>query len=307
MTQEPDIQGLLDQITVDVAPVLGRDPVPSYIPAIADVDPRAFGIAVATVDGQVFGAGDWTSPFSVQSISKVFTLALVLGQDGDRVWERVHREPSGTPFNSSVQLEIEAGRPRNPFINAGALVVTDRLLTVSEDARALMLARLRTESDNPAIDADPLVASSEADHGHRNASLAHLLASYGNLTNPVSEVLDLYFWQCAIGMSCRDLALAATFLATGGRGVGGRRLLSPAQTKRINAVMLTCGLYDAAGEFAFRVGLPAKSGVGGGILAVVPGRCTICVWSPGLGPSGNSSAGVAALDLLTSRTGWSIF
>lgn len=302
-----DLQTLLEEITTAVAPVLGRDPVPSYIPAIGNVDPRGFGMAVAAVDGEVVGTGQWQRPFSIQSISKVFTLALVLGADGDRVWDRVNREPSGTPFNSSVQLEVEAGRPRNPFINAGALVVTDQLLTVYEDAGQALLSLLRTESGNPSIGVDPLVAASESANGHRNASLAHLLASYGNLANPVDEVLEAYYHQCAISMSCRDLALAAQFLATGGHGTDGGSLLTRSQTKRINAVMLTCGLYDAAGEFAYRVGLPAKSGVGGGIVAVVPGRCTICVWSPGLGASGNSSAGVAALDELTTRTGWSIF
>lgn len=302
-----DLQALLEEIAITVAPVVGRDPVPSYIPAIGSVDPRGFGMAVATVDGEVTGTGQWQQPFSIQSISKVFTLALVLGEDGDRVWDRVNREPSGTPFNSSVQLEVEAGRPRNPFINAGALVVTDRLLTVCGDARAALLSRLRTESGNPTIGVDPVVAASESASGHRNASLAHLLASYGNLANPVDDVLAAYYDQCAISMSCRDLALAARFLAAGGRGADDCLLLTPSQTKRINAVMLTCGLYDAAGEFAYRVGLPAKSGVGGGIVAVVPGRCTICVWSPGLGLSGNSSAGVAALDELTTRTGWSIF
>lgn len=302
-----DWQRLLDDIAEAVAPVVGRDPVASYIPAIRDVDPDQFGMAVATVDGEVFGTGDWNTPFSVQSISKVFTLALVLGRDGDRVWERVYREPSGNPFNSLVQLELERGIPRNPFINAGALVVTDRLLTVTGDVREAVLDLLRRESGNPGVDADGEVAVSEIEHGHRNASLAHMLAEHGNLENPVDDVLEAYFWHCAIRMSCRDLALSTRFLADRGLGADGRQVLSPSQSKRVNALMLTCGLYDAAGEFAYRVGLPGKSGVGGGIIAVIPERCAICVWSPGLGVSGNSSAGVAALAELTTRTGWSIF
>lgn len=244
---------------------------------------------------------------SRSSISKVFALALVLARDGDRIWKRVFREPSGNPFNSLVQLEQENGIPRNPFINAGALVVTDRLLSITGEAQTAVRDLFRQESRNSFIDIDAEVARSEAEHGHRNASLAHFLASYGNLENPVEAVLDAYINQCSLEMSCQDLALAGRFLSCNGRGADGTALLSPAQTKRINAVMLTCGTYDAAGEFAYRVGLPGKSGVGGGIIAVVPDNCTICVWSPGLGPSGNSLAGVAALDALTTRTGWSVF
>jgi glutaminase len=219
----------------------------------------------------------------------------------------VFREPSGNPFNSLVQLEHEDGIPRNPFINAGALVVTDRLLSIVGSSPSPVRELLRQESGNNSIDADPVVAASEAANSHRNASLAHFLASYGNLENPVDSVLEAYIDQCALEMSCTDLALASRFLANNGLRGNGTALLSPSQTKRINAVMLTCGTYDAAGEFAYRVGLPGKSGVGGGIVAVVPNKCTICVWSPGLGRSGNSLAGVAALDEFTTRTGWSIF
>lgn len=301
-----DIAGVLEEIRAEVTPYVGAGAVADYIPGLATVDPDQFGMAVAMNDGTVHTTGSSDVAFSVQSISKVFTLALVIAQD-DAIWERVWREPSGNPFNSLLQLDQERGRPRNPFINAGALVVTDRLQSMTGDASAALGELVRTESGNPAIDADPEVARSEHERGHRIAAMAHLLASYDNLETSVDEVLEQYFWQCALSMSCREVALAASLLARNGVRADGTRMLSLSQTKRINAVMLTCGTYDAAGEFAYRVGLPAKSGVGGGILAVVPDRCTIAVWSPALSPSGNSAAGLAALDLFTTRTGWSVF
>jgi glutaminase len=264
-------------------------------------------MAVAELDGTVYGVGDWRQPFSTQSITKVFTLALDLAREGDELWEHVGREPSGNPFNSLVQLEYENGIPRNPFINAGALVVTDRLQTRTGDAAGTLLAFLRTESGNAGLTFDKEVAASEATHGDRNAALAHFMASYGNIDNPVPVLLDQYFRQCSIEASCADLALATSFLARHGLRADGSRLLTQSQAKQVNAVMLTCGTYDAAGEFAYRVGLPGKSGVGGGIIAVVPGRCTLCVWSPGLDERGNSVAGVAALDRFTTLTGLSVF
>ncbi|WP_159700854.1 glutaminase [Arthrobacter sp. 18067] len=302
-----DIQNLLDDIVGAVQPHVGQGNVADYIPQLGAVDAHQFGISVVTRDGEVFSAGDAHVEFSIQSISKVFALALVLAADGDRIWNRVFREPSGNPFNSLVQLESEDGIPRNPFINAGAIVVTDRLLSLTGNAAHAVRDLMRQETGNTSVDTDQRVASSEMGKGHRNASLAHFLASCGNLENPVDEVLDSYAKQCALAMTCEDLALATRFLASNGLGAAGTLLLSPAQTKRINAVMLTCGTYDAAGEFAYRVGLPGKSGVGGGIVAVVPNKCSISVWSPGLGRSGNSVAGVAALDEFTTRTGWSVF
>jgi len=298
---------LLEGILKAIRPQLGQGQVASYIPALAAVDPMRFGMALATVEGEVFGVGDWQVPFSIQSISKVFTLALVLAEEEDAIWRRVGREPSGNPFNSLVQLEYEKGIPRNPFINAGALVVTDRLLSLTGDALGATRSFLRRESGSPRVDFDAEVAASEAATGHRNAALAHFMASCGNMENPVERVLESYFRQCSLRMSCEELARAGGFLARHGVRADGSRLFSRSQAKRMNAVMLTCGTYDAAGEFAYRVGLPGKSGVGGGILAVVPERCTLCVWSPGLDSRGNSVAGVAALDEFTTRTGWSVF
>jgi glutaminase len=302
-----DLQALLDDLARDAAPLSVTGKVADYIPALAAVDPARFGIALATVDGQLVGSGDWRVPFSIQSVSKAFSLALVLARDGEALWTRVGREPSGNPFNSLVQLEYERGIPRNPFINAGALILIDRLLALTGDSLGTLRDFLRAESGNRDVDIDAEVAASEAGHGHRNAALAHFMASCGNLENPVERVLDHYFRQCALTMSCGDLAKAGLFLANHGLRADGTRLLSRSEAKRINSIMLTCGTYDAAGDFAYRVGLPGKSGVGGGILAVLPGRGVLCVWSPALDPHGNSVAGVEALDRFTTRTGWSVF
>jgi glutaminase len=302
-----DYEEILDSVQAAVAPLVGCGEVTANIPALATVDASRFGLALASVDGEVHGIGDWQVPFSIQSVSKVFSLALVLSRDAEAIWQRVGREPSGSRFNALYQLEHDHGIPRNPFVNAGALVVVDRLLSLTGHATDAVLDLLRTEAGNPAVGVDRVVATSEAEHRHRNAALAHLLTSYGNLTNPVDTVLDQYIAQCAIAMSCHDLAVAAGFLARHGLRADGRRLLSRSDAKRLNATMLTCGTYDAAGEFAYRVGLPAKSGIGGGILAVVPNRCTLAVWGPGLDDSGNSCAGLAALDAFTTQTGWSVF
>jgi glutaminase len=302
-----DFQSLLEELALQAPPFAAAGRVADYIPVLARVDASRFGIALATVDGRHFGAGDYRVPFSVQSVSKAFALALVLARDGETLWKRVGREPSGNAFNSLVQLEYERGIPRNPFINAGALVLVDRLLSRTGDSLGALRDLLRSESGNTSLDVDAEVAASEAAHGHRNAALAHFMASCGNLENPVERVLDHYFRQCSLAMSCLDLAKAGLFLARHGVGADGSRLLSTSEAKRINSIMLTCGTYDAAGDFAYRVGLPGKSGVGGGILAVIPERGVLCVWGPALDRHGNSVAGVEALDRFTTRTGWSVF
>lgn len=233
---------------------------------------------------------------------------LAIRQVGDALWRRVGREPSGTPFNSLILLETENGIPRNPLINAGALVVADILLERTRDAKHTLLEFVRSLSGNPEIAFDAEVAASERATGYGNAALANFLKAHGNLNNDVDVVLDFYFHQCALAMRCIDLARAFLPLANGGYSpLIGEAILSKQQAKRINAVMMTCGLYDAAGDFAYRVGLPAKSGVGGAIAAVMPREFAVCVWSPALEPSGNSSAGVAALEALTTILGRSVF
>lgn len=241
----------------------------------------------------------------------MFALTLAFHLEGDSIWSRVGREPSGTPFNSLVQLEQERGKPRNPFINAGALVVTDMLLTHlagrggAENALIKFIRKLGNRAD---IGFDRAVAESELRTSHRNAAMANFMKSFGNINNEVNDVIEAYCRNCAIEMNCVDLARAVTFLANSGVVPwSGEKILAAGSAKRINALMLTCGTYDAAGDFAFRVGLPAKSGVGGGIVALMPGECGICVWSPALEESGNSYAGSIALEMLTSMTGRSVF
>lgn len=303
-----DYQPVLDQILTEVAGCIGEGRVADYIPALAAVPRERFGMAVACVDGTEFAVGEADRRFSVQSISKVFTLTLALRAIRGRLWERIGREPSGNPFNSLVQLEYEHGIPRNPFINAGALVVVDCLLDAYPDPRAEILRFVREVSGSDDIDFDKDVAASEAAWGYRNRALANFLKSFGNLKNDVDAVLDVYFHHCALSMSCRELARSFQHLANGGISPRtGDAVTSPAQTKRINSLMLTCGLYDAVGDFAYRVGIPGKSGVGGGIAAAIPRMLSVCVYSPGLDPSGNSLAGTRALELFTSKTGVSIF
>lgn len=289
---------------------LGGGQVARYIPALARIDPRQFGIALVTTEGEWATAGDAEVPFSIQSVSKVFTLTLALERVGSALWRRVGREPSGSPFNSIVQLEHERGIPRNPLINAGALVVTDVILEGSTPARTIagITDFLRACADDAEVSIDDEVARSEAETGLRNASLANFIASFQNLRHPVADVLDVYFHQCALSLSCRQLARAGLFLAGGGKDpLTGRAVTTASRARRICAVMMTCGHYDASGDFAFRVGLPGKSGVGGGILAIAPRRASIAVWSPGLNASGNSYVGSLALERLSALLGWSVF
>ena len=302
-----DWQAIVDTLHAEISSAGGGGQVASYIPALAKVDPGRFGVALATVDGALFEAGDAGLPFSLQSISKLFALILALPVEGDALWSRVGKEPSGNAFNSLIQLEHEDGIPRNPFINAGALVVTDILHAATGGACRAIRELIREESGDAGIEVDAEVAASEAAHGQRNAALAHFMASYGNIRNPVATVLDEYVRQCSLTASCRSLARAGLVLARHGLGADGRRRLTRSEAKRIQALMMTCGTYDAAGEVAYRIGLPCKSGVGGGILAILPQVGAVAVWSPRLDDKGNSIAGVAFLDRLTTLTGLSVF
>lgn len=302
-----DLQKIINRISREVTPQYGKGKVANYIPALASVDPEQFGMAVCTVGGECYGVGAFAQSFSIQSISKLFTLVLYIRHKGLELGDRVGVEPSGNPFNSLVQLEYERGIPRNPFINAGALVVSDGLLSMYADALTEVVAFARTLSGNGAVHYNPVVADSERTTGHRNAALAHFMCSYGNIFNPVDEVLNVYFHQCALEMSCADLARAFLFLANEGKAIEGQRILSYRETKRVNALMLTCGTYDAVGDFAFRVGIPSKSGVGGGIIGVIPKQMVVAVWSPELNAQGNSVLGSKALELFTTYTGISVF
>ncbi len=305
-----EFDDILADVAARVEPHRGEGKVAGYIPALAAVDPNKFGIAFADQAGRVHGAGDCDEPFSIQSISKVFTLALALEQAGSSLWERVGREPSGSPFNSIVQLEREHGIPRNPLINPGAMVVTDNLIgdRSADAAIADLLALLREEAQDQRVFIDEAVAHSESASGARNRSLAWFMKSFGILSNDVETVLSAYFRHCALAMSCRQLARAALFLAFDGCDPEtGRRVTSARRARRINSVMMLCGHYDNSGEFAFRIGLPGKSGVGGGIVAIAPGKGAVAAWSPGLNQAGTSQVGALALEKLVERTGWSVF
>ncbi|GJE01617.1 glutaminase [Methylobacterium isbiliense] len=309
-TSASRLESVVREIAEEMRARPDRGEVATYIPELARVDPGAFGLVVIDADGTVAAGGDSDVPFSIQSISKVFTLTLALGMVGDRLWRRVGREPSGSPFNSIVQLEYERGIPRNPFINAGAIAVTDLILSRHKPREALgeILRFMQVLAQDSSIVIDEAVAASEQRTGFRNGALAHYMKSFGVIENPVEYVLGVYFHHCAIAMTCRQLATAGRFLAHAGRDpTTGHSVVPPERARRINAVMLTCGHYDGSGEFAYRVGLPGKSGVGGGILAVAPGKASIAVWSPGLDAAGNSHLGRIALEALTRRLGWSIF
>jgi len=306
----PPLQLILDRVHARLRDEVDRGKVADYIPELKHVDPHQLGLSIQMVDGQSFHAGDADTPFSIQSVSKVFTLTLALGKVGDALWRRVGREPSGSAFNSIVQLEYEHGIPRNPLINAGAIVVADVILAGHAPREAIgeIVRFVRFLADDDTITIDPEVARSETATGFRNQALANYMRAFGNLHHDVDKVLGVYFHHCALSLSCRQLARAGAFLANRGRLVGGANsVVSEERARRINDLMLTCGHYDGSGDFAFRVGLPGKSGVGGGILAIAPGIASIAVWSPGLNANGNSQLGSRALEMIAREADWSIF
>jgi glutaminase len=315
MRADPDAD--IDEVIADVLevarPYADKGEVASYIPSLADADPAQLGLAMVELDAQEHAAGDVDEVFPIQSISKVFSLVLAMQKAtaGDGVatelWERVGREPSGDPFNSLVQLERERGIPRNPMINAGALVVDDVLLDHCDDPPA-QVQELLTELVGEPIGIDETVLGSEEDSSHRNRAVANLIKSFGNLNNDVDDVLRSYTHQCSFAMSARQLARSVRFLANGGVDpASGREILPAKLARRVAAIMFTCGTYDAAGEFAFNVGLPCKSGVAGGIVGLVPGRAGVCVWGPPLDAQGNSLPGRVALHGLAERLDLSVF
>jgi len=304
-----NLPALLDQIHTEAQALYGKGRVADYIPALGEVAPRQFGMAVALVNGGMHTVGDAQVPFSLQSITKLFTFVIALKLMGEELWQRVGREPSGAAFNSIVQLETENGIPRNPFINAGALVITDILTSRYAHLDYALLGALRRLADEPNLHWNPRVARSERETAHRNMAMAYFMKSHGNFQNEPELVLDNYCRQCATEMSCAQLAQATLFLANGGRdlaldGQPDELFLSAEQTRRVNALLLTCGAYDAAGDFAYRIGLPVKTGVGGGIVAVVPEVGTVAVWAPELDAKGNSVLGAFALERLVQLTGW---
>ena len=286
-------------------PTIGN--VSTSIPELSKVDPDKFGIHLTTIDGEDYGVGDCNEKFSIQSVSKALTVALAFSFLDEKIWERVGVEPSGSAFNSLVQLEYEKGIPRNPFINAGAIVIADMLVTHLKNPQQDFLDYIRLISGSPTVDFNFKVAQSEKYFRFRNAALANFLKSFGNITNDVETVLDFYFHQCSIEMTCKELAHSFFFLANEGKTKTGVQVLARNQVKRLNALMQTCGFYDESGEFTYKVGLPGKSGIGGGIAALYPKNFVVATWSPRLNEKGNSELGMNALELLTTKTGMSIF
>lgn len=302
-----DYQGILNEIHASLRNAENIGEVANYIPELAKVDKDNLGIHLQLITGENFSAGDAFEKFSIQSISKVLSLAKAFQLIGTDLWKRVDVEPSGNPFNHLSLLELENGIPRNPFINAGAIVIADVLLTHLENPKQDFIDFVRKLAHDDSIDFNETVAESERLTGFNNYAAANLLKSYGNLYNEVEDVLDFYFYQCSIMMSCKQLTNAFFVFANKGKCLKGIRHLSATKVKRINAIMLTCGFYDEAGEFAFEVGLPGKSGVGGGIVALLPNHYTIATWAPALNPQGNSYFGMKALELFTTKTDLSIF
>lgn len=302
-----DFQSVLDDIYTNLKDEVNRGLVASYIPELSNIDAQHFGIYLKHCNGESYSVGDWNHKFSIQSISKVLSLSMALPLYSEAIWKRVDVEPSGNPFNHLSLLELENGIPRNPLINAGAIVIADVLVSHLKNPKQDFLNYVRDLSNDQSIDYNYKVAASEKLTGYTNYAAANLLKAYNNLDNDVDEVLDFYFHQCSLEMNCQQLSNAFYLFANHGISLQQKQYLTPSRAKRINAIMLTCGFYDEAGEFAFEVGLPGKSGVGGGIVSLLPNHFTIAVWSPGLNEKGNSLLGMQALEQFTTKTKLSIF
>lgn len=299
---------IFEDIYTELSKVENKGNVAAYIPELSKINPNKFGVQLTTVEGNHFAFGDWNERFSIQSIAKVFTYVLAYSRIKSDLWDRVGVEPSGTAFNSLVQLENDKGIPRNPFINAGAIVICDILVSELESPKEDVLTFIRELSGIDDINFNSRVAESERSTGFINMALVNFMKSFGNIHNDINEVMDLYFSICSIEMNCMELSKSFLFLANNGVvPYSSKRILSPSRTKRANALMQSCGFYDESGQFTFKVGLPGKSGVGGGIVAVHPLRYCITVWSPPLNPKGNSYKGMLFLEEFTTRTELSIF
>lgn len=299
---------IFEKIDATLEPFKSDGKISDSIPELAKVNPNKFGIHLLDIDGNTYQFGDCNEKFSIQSISKVFSLSLAFQFIGENIWNSVGVEPSGNSFNSLVQLEYEKGKPRNPFINAGAMVIADILITNLKNPKVDFLQFVRKIAHSDSIDYNPNIAKSEKEVGFRNAALANFLKSFGRLQNKVEDVLDFYFHQCSIEMSCKELSEAVFYFANEGKTFRNENIiLTQSQTKRLNALMQTCGFYDESGEFAYKVGLPGKSGIGGGIIAIHPKKYSVAIWGPKLNEKGNSVLGMKALEFLTTETQMSIF
>lgn len=303
-----DYNNILIKINNSLEKLKKQGEVASYIPELGKVDPNKFGVHITTIDNQHFSIGDSNEKFSIQSIAKVLSLTLAYKVSGEKIWKRLGVEPSGTAFNSLIQLEYNNGIPRNPLINAGAIVICDILVSYFTDPKTEFLNFLRDISGNPSLDFCARIAESEKQTGYRNVALINLMKSFNNIKNDIDVVMDFYYNLCSIEMTCKELSRTFLFLTTDGIDpISNKKIISESKSKRINAIMQLCGFYDEAGEFAFKVGLPGKSGVGGGIVAIHPNQYSIAVWSPRLNKKGNSKKGMKFLEQFTTKTQLSIF
>ena len=303
-----DYNSILISIYKSLKKIKNHGNVATYIPELAKVDPNKFGVHITTIDNQHYSIGDSNEKFSIQSIAKVLSLTLAYKVAGEKIWKRLGVEPSGTAFNSLVQLEYDKGIPRNPFINSGAIVICDILVSYFKDPKTEFLKFLREISGNPLIDYCARIAESEKQTGYKNVALINLMKSFNNIKNDIDIVMDFYYNLCSIEMTCKELSRTFLFLTTDGIDpISHKKIISESKSKRINAIMQLCGFYDEAGEFAFKVGLPGKSGVGGGIVAIHPNQYSIAVWSPRLNKKGNSKKGMKFLEQFTTKTQLSIF
>jgi glutaminase len=303
-----DYTKILEEIYDEVSPLLKKGKVAGYIPELKRVNKEQFGMAVCTNDGDEYLIGSADKYFSIQSVSKVFTFAMAYKEFGQRIWQRVGKEPSGTKFNSLILLENEKGVPRNPFINAGSIVIADMLFRKYKNPIEEVLKFIRELSGNPNINFNTSVKNSEIKYANINYALAYLMKAHKNIKSEVGDIIEFYASHCAIEMTCVDLARSFRLFTQDGKNPwNGRKVLTESQSKHINAVMMTCGLYNSVGDFAYRVGMPAKSGVGGAVVGVIPDKISVAVWAPGLDKNGNSLAGIKALELFTDKTGLSIY
>ncbi|MCG8183010.1 glutaminase [Tenacibaculum piscium] len=299
---------IIQEVFTTVDAIENKGNLASYIPELASSNPDKFGVHIVTTSTIKCGLGNYQEKFSIQSIAKVLSLCLAYKiLDGD-LWKRLGVEPSGNPFNSLLQLENDNGIPRNPFINAGAIVISDVLISNLKNPKEDLLTFIRSLSGNNDIHYSAKIAASEKSVGYRNVALCNFIKSFGNIENEPSDVLDFYFDLCSLELSCEHLSELFLFLANSGKAPhNNKQILTKSQSKRINALMQTCGFYDESGQFAFKVGLAGKSGVSGGIIAIYPNQYSIAVWSPKLNEKGNSYKGMKFLEAFTTMSEQSIF
>lgn len=308
---EQTINDIFETIIEDNLGYTAMGRVASYIPELTKSSPQNLGVCLIDLNGNMYEAGDYNKKFTIQSISKVLSLMLALMDNGETyVFEKVGMEPTGDSFNSIVNLELKSlHKPFNPMINAGAIATTSMIAGASPEERMGRIIDLACKlSDNPNIGINESVYLSEKATGNRNRSLAYFMKSYNVIEGDVEEVLDMYFRHCSIEMDCRDIARIGSVLANDGISVlSGERIVSKHICRIVKTLMVTCGLYDASGEFAVHIGIPAKSGVGGGIMAAVPHRMGIGVYGPALDEKGNSVAGIQVLRELSEKLDLNIF